>query len=63
MEMRTDFLNFRVAIKPAPTPKTLRPYLKNWENSLTSRLILAAGRFTRGGNCFMILPRLSYTVL
>ena len=63
VEMRTDFLKFQVATRPAPNPKTLRHYLKKLKKLLTLRLILAAGKFTRGGNCFMILPRLSYMVL
>lgn len=62
MEMKTDFLKWKVAIKHARTPQILRGYLKRRKNLLISRLTLAAGRFTLGGNCFMILPRLSYMV-
>ena len=63
MEMRTDFFKLQVATKPAQTHKILRRNLKRRGNLLILRLASAAGRFTRGGNCFMILQRLSYMAL
>ena len=62
-EMRTDFLKSEVAIKPAVAHKIPQRKYTRRRNILTSRQILAAGRFTRGLNCFMILPRLSYMAL